>query len=897
MSKGYFFELNQRLSAVEKGIAIFDYTKLRAYDGAQKEDSETAKYPINMVITADAVCFKLHYFTYYHYNYGDNNNKPISYHRYLDSSLKTKIHEGKKSHWNLTHVEDVILELPFTADATTRLSDIIKNSYNTEFPQRFSQEKNLYGYLEHLIREQFKINNPTKPSQDSKRPLGISYSSQWLMDIYDDSMEVNLYENNDPKLEITKFLRKLILDFMFDLKHSDVFKSSTHFQRMHAGLMSDFYFSSLMHKCEFFYYRDLIISEVEPIKDKSKNDTKDEAKDDTKDDTKDNNKNDRFTYLYAKELFNAQELWTNDIMNPLSESYFEHDFPDLKVQLSSIFYEKLNAKKWNSWFATPEEEMRRVYFTMNEWGKPRNCNADTLTEFLDLNNKEDEGIKSMLAFQQENREKVSRWFLSRYDFNDVFRIHFIKLSNLTFLALLIILLCSLFFGGQYVEKSFPWLIAQIMEHTSCIVILAIVLLIIRSFLSMNRADSLLSARNQLRAKRLLEIGACFCISIFFIAEIIKKEEESLIFQLFQGGWIEILLKVVAILLIPLLFYFNLIPTLINLIKRYCICQKLEAKPKKTNIKRQLLIHPFRNMHIILPKLIASITAAWLTLSTGYVIYYSFFNVEVSPFTPIVITTIVISFTMSRISRAMPTASSKLLLFRAIEIAIISYCIALVIGVVAINFVGERYLCQNETFKELKQEINAISKNSCDTVRIVKIKDNIKYKAIRDDNMIQYYVSNKDKNGNYGSERLFAVEHRKANSKYDMLPDSLNMTYLCQNETFKELKKEITDISKNDSNTVKIENSEDNKYKAIRHDNMIKYFVSNKNKNGSYDPEILFAVNYTIPHTKEYDLTTNETKEHDLFIMPEFLKMFSFIAMFIGIFLQMAFFDTRQMTDF
>jgi hypothetical protein len=79
--------------------------------------------------------------------------------------------------------------------------------------------------------------------------------------------------------------------------------------------------------------------------------------------------------------------------------------------------------------------------------------------------------------------------------------------------------------------------------------------------------------------------------------------------------------------------------------------------------------------------------------------------------------------------------------------------------------------------------------------------------------------------------------------------------------------------------------------------MIKYFVSNKNKNGSYDPEILFAVNYTIPHTKEYDLTTNETKEHDLFIMPEFLKMFSFIAMFIGIFLQMAFFDARQMTDF
>ena len=926
MSKGYFFELNQHLSAVEKGIAIFDYTELQAYDGAQKEDSETAKYPINMVITADAVCFKLHYFTYYHYNYGDNN-KPISYHRYLDSTLDTEIHEGKKSHWDLTHVEDVILELPFTADATTRLVDIIKNSYNTEFPQRFSQEKNLYGYLERIIRNKYK----TK-TQEEPLPVPVNfYSSQWLMDIYDDSMEVNLYENNDPKLEITKFLRKLILDFMFDLKHSDVFKSSTHFQRMHTGLMSDYYFSSLMHKCEFFYYRDLIISEAEPIKEK------------TKDETKNNNKNYSFTYLYAKELFNAQELWTNDIMNPLSESYFEHDFPDWKVQFFSVFYEKLNAKKWNSWFATPEEEMRRVYFTMNEWGKPRNCNADTLTEFLDLNNKEDEGIKSMLAFQQENREKVSRWFLSRYDFNDVFRIHFIKLSNLTFLALLIILLCSLFFGGQYVEKSFPWLIdlimkypssigilaailliircllstkaattllpsccqlytkrgleifaslfaliffilvgikyfqwewviAQIMDHTSCIGILAIVLLIIRSILSMNRADSLLSARNQLRAKRLLEIGAFFCISIFFIAEGIKKEEESI---LFQWGVLAITIWCIAILLIPAF----------NLINRYLICQKSEVKPKFFKFKRQFLIHPFRNMHIILPKLYASITAAWLTLSTGYVIYISFFNLKVYPFIPIVITTIIISFTMSRISRTMPTASSRLLLFRAIDIAFISYSIALEIGVVAINFVGEKYLCQNESFKELKQEIAGISKNNSDTVKIEKVGDNIKYKAIRHDNIIHYYVSNKDKNGNFGSQRLFVVELRKTSQKYVfIMPDFLNNTH---NEAFKELKAEMDGISKRGTDIVIIEKKGHNaKFKAIRHDNMIKYSISNKNKKGSYDREILFAVKYPIPHTN-----------HDLFIMPEFLKMFSFIAMFIGIFLQMAFFDARQMTDF
>lgn len=864
MSKGYFFELNKHLSAVEKGVAIFDYTELPAHEGSNLNTPLAEQYPISVDINGDAVCFKLHYCTYHYIN-----DKSIDYHQHLETSA---IDQGN---WGLTHVEDVILELPYAANATSRLSSVIKNSYNTEFPLKYSTKEQLHGYLEHLIRDQFKIKTQADTSQVPERPLDVFYSSQWLMDIYDDSGEVNVYENNDPNAKITKFLRKLVLDFMFDLKHSDVFQSSVNFQRMLTGLMSDFYFSSLIHKCEFFYYRDLIMSEVKPIKD----DSKDEAKDD--------NKDDRFTYLYAKELFNAQELWTNDIMNPLSESYFEHDFPDRKVQLLSIFCEKLNAKKWNSWFATPEEEMRRVYFTMNEWGKPCNCNVDTLTEFLDLSNKEDEGIKSMLAFQQENREMVSRWFLSRYDFNDVFRIHFFRFSNLSFLALLIILLCLFFFGDKYIEKSFPWLIDQIMKHTSYIGILAIVLLIIRSFLSMNRAEVLLCARNQLRAKRLLEIGACFCIFIFFISEGIKEVDKSI---LFQGGWLAILIKVAAILILLFPFF--------NLINRYLICQKLEIKLKLFNnfidfidncFRRQFLIHPFRNMHIILPKLIASITAAWLTLSTGYVIYSSFFNVKVSPFTPIVITTIVISFTMSRISRTMPTASSRLLLFRAIEIAIISYCIALVIGLVAINFVGERYLCQNETFKELKKEIADISKNSNDAVKIEKEGDSIKYKAIRHENMIQYYVSNKDKNGNYRSERLLAVEHIKTSPKYDMfiMSDSLNNTCLFKNETFKELKKEIAGIYKNGCDTVRIEKEGDNnKYKAIRQENMTQYFVSIKNKDGNYDPEILFAVNYTIPSTK-----------HDLFIMPEFLKIFSFITMFIGIFLQMAFFDARQMTDF
>ena len=61
-----------------------------------------------------------------------------------------------------------------------------------------------------------------------------SYSSLWLMDLikgegkdqYVDVFEKGIgIEKGDNDRDIVGFLRKLILDFMFDLKHSDIFQS------------------------------------------------------------------------------------------------------------------------------------------------------------------------------------------------------------------------------------------------------------------------------------------------------------------------------------------------------------------------------------------------------------------------------------------------------------------------------------------------------------------------------------------------------------------------------------------------------------------------------------------------------------------------------------------------
>lgn len=776
MSKGYFFELNQHLSSVEKGVAIFDYTELLDIEGSNMDNPLTAQYPISVNINADAVCFKLHYCTYHYIN-----DESIDYHQHLETSA---IDQGN---WGLTHVEDIILELPFTANATSRLSSVIRNSYNTEFPLKYSTNENLKGYLEHLIRDQFKIKKQTDTPQVPERPLDVFYSSQWLMDIYDDSKDVNLYENYDPKLVITKFLRKLILDFMFDLKHSDVFQSSANFQKMFTGLMSDFYFSSLMHKCEFYYYRDLIFRQVELIKDGNK---------------------ERFTYLYAKELYDAQALWTSDIMNPLSESFFEHDFPNLKVLLSSyIICEKLNDKKWNSWFATPEEEMRRVYFTMNEWGKSCNCNAETLSDFLDLNKKDDNVIKASLISMRENRERISRWFLSRYDFNDVLHLHFFRFSNIVFFFLILVFVGFLWgLWGDYkcVGKVALHVISLIMNISSFWFLFAALIIGIIIWFTKQRhsnrlkksieADvALQSAHKQLYSIKLMEMAIGLCVLIFLVIEIIK-EYNSIIYH------IEKILSVSIGLILFLL----------------CILEP-HSFQKLGSFFVQQMRRVARNMHIMLPKLFASITAAWLTLSTGYVIYISFYDVKVSALVPIVITVIVICFIVTRIARTMPTASAWLLFFRAFELFIISYCIAFVIGILAVNFVGERYLCQDETFNKLKNKITE------------------------------------------------SYQEKQSNKKdpFIEIEDTLHSKKLI----------------------------------AFLQEDMIKYYITTKDKNGLYEPYRPFAVNYNIPNTKTNKNTDTKHDQHDLFIMPEFLIMFSFITMFIGIFLQMAFFDTRQMTDF
>ena len=811
MNFGRFFKLNQNLSSTVNGLTIFDYTELPAYEGLDSNNPMSPKFPISISITDNAVRFKMHYCVYRCSNdlRQATQQEDKEFYPYYGFSIEDIRRNLYKNHpketyehdlINVVHIEEIILELPFSGFKAKSLTEIIKKSYIASFPQlREGEEKNnkeMTGnlFLDKLIEKSFFYHDINSDA--------VSYSTLWLMDLYDNDGQLCLRREKDGLID--KFLRKLFLDFLFDLKHSTVFQTSMNYDRMYSGLMSNYYFSTLMHKCEFYYYRDLITRQVELFT----NDTKD-----------------GFTYLYAMELFEAQELWTDDIINPLSESNFEHDFPNFRDRLSSIFYEKLSGKKWNSWFATPEEEMRRVYFTMNERNIARNCNAESVSEFLNLNKRTDDVIRESLVSIREKREKVSQWFISRYDFNDVFHFHFFKLFNLGFTLAAIIFIVQLFFFRQYLEGVMHDAVSSIMNYSSLrsLIILTLTLSVSPSLSRLyfskkmkqaNKGEDLLRfAHHQFYSTKLQGTVIGFCIlawALIIICFLTDIFTGNLLFSTLDEPsqkslcWSIVLICVLLCLLEPSLY----------------------EKPLLF-IKRRQIQKIIRNMHIIYPRLFASIIAAWLTLSTGHVIYSSFFDVKVTWSVPITITVIVVSFIISRISRIMPTTSSLLVSARAFELFIISYFMAFIIGIFVISSVGEKYIFKYSILnKEFEQ------KNLARTMNLSQSEDSIT---------------------------------PKNNT------DSANIT-------------EANNYIINSTDSVILLETNRDIYRIVKGQKTIKFYLSPNIKSNKYTR--LIAVKYKIPNTNFY-----------LFIMPDFLIMFSFLTMFIGIFLQMAFYDTKRLTDF
>lgn len=662
MNYGKYFRLNLKESKVVDGVAVYDYIDMPAYFDRSKAISP--KYPITLCITHEALRFRLHYCSYY-----SKNTETFLY----DISNQPGTFES-------VHIQEVILEIPFANNSMQPISDIIKELYNTIFPVQMS-EADGSAFLSKLLDKRYghpynEVNNVTEQlyrSLEDSQDSDPSYSNLWLMGLRrDKGKETCFFDIKNEKNQYVGFLRKLLLDFMFDLKHSEVFQTAASYQEMYSGLMSDFYFSALMHKCEYYYYRGLTldaISDVENSFAASEGENKKKRKDCVRE-------------LYATKLFEAEKAWVEDITNPLAEQFFKENNDDFQADKKENLFKRLcgRVKNWwekfnikdlfhtsefvtrPNWFADPEEEMKRVCFTMIEYKREKAisytrshlCNSETVAEYLKLPNQ---------AGIMELRSLISRWFLRRNAFGDVLHLHFFKYAHVLipvlvlFVAGWILLSGSTFFSQDW-WCSHLWMGWIMLSLWFGGLVISVVMWKKRTYtpkVSNKRDIEVLEGwRARLVAKRMFW------------------------WVLFTAG--DLLLVFIAIDVAP---QYN-----IQAFVAACLCYVAVLILSWTDVIHIRLV---RNVHLLLPRLVASIAAAWLTLAIGNELFQSFFDALPSWFTCGLLSFVVLFFILYEMNKVILNKSGLIKFWRSVEMLVISYLVSIVVGLFIINFTGERFM--------------------------------------------------------------------------------------------------------------------------------------------------------------------------------------------------------------
>lgn len=674
MNYGSYFRLNQSISRLENGVAIYDYIDLPAYFTSSEVNLMSPKYPISVIITSSSVCFRLHYSSLKIEEQDNLQSYDKDYPKYIynveDVNHANVNHVKHGDNIKIAHMEEVILELPFVNDGSDILSSTIKQIYNSQFPLADTRNENGKNSGGRFLKQKINYRYSSK-----HKPKGIegdlyetmqkttdqmsSYSSLWLMGLLQGEDGNRYYDLFDGEGNVIGFLRKLLLDFMFDLKHSDVFQNSACYQKMYSGLMSNFYFSALMHKCEYYYYRKLTREAIDEIENGSLDkETKKQRKESIK-------------VLYANELVKAEDLWVQDIMNPQAEKDFEHRYPGKSKFLREIF-EIYSFKQWPSWFAEPEEEMRRVCFTMQDdnTGEKHICNSDTLLRYLGLNkNSEDQMETNMIDLRDNEKEQISRWFLKHYAFSDVLHLHLFRHVNLFFLLFLALPLLLSWFTR--INLPIVYLYEFIILFLPCAVFCT-------------HYCNCKSCGLETCHRRALN-----CTHYVLPESAIVKKRMEIVRR--KRWW-----TIVLVLLAFAIVWIGQISFINEMIKDFH-----EKYPIPTfivifviisfvifGLARRFFISV---LHLFLPRLVASITLAWFTLSMGFDLYVSYFDSIPSLPYIIVICTIVLFFVVYSINLVIPHSPTLRKFIRGAELMVISYIISLFVGFVIINFLGEKYL--------------------------------------------------------------------------------------------------------------------------------------------------------------------------------------------------------------
>jgi hypothetical protein len=229
----------------------------------------------------------------------DNENHHPVYLTIAYDSIDFYVHYYCRNGERDEHMHNVILSLPLSInlDVKDGLTEVLVEGWKTNFPRcNDGSCKYLYEKLEKDIG------------------YGFCYAKLRIFNENNQSVLEEAIEKEKSKDFSTftqKFIRTLILDFLFDLEHTNVFKTSPHYEHISIKLKENYFFSALAAKANFYYSRENLIEVLEGIS------------------------------IYIEDYLNAEMQWTKHIRSQKANHYF-NDFRE-------------------DWFADPETEMNDVY--------------------------------------------------------------------------------------------------------------------------------------------------------------------------------------------------------------------------------------------------------------------------------------------------------------------------------------------------------------------------------------------------------------------------------------------------------------------------------------------------------------------------------------------------------
>lgn len=313
MNYGCFFEFDFKSSNLRKGITVFKYRWLENEE--TKDDRKTPHHPIYLSFTLGCIKFNLHYLE------DKNANK------------KQEKTTDAKPEWR--HYHNTIIELPLSSNAevSDRLTDVLNDAYQAVFPisvNTFLRDDIDYSY----------------EAQDCRKD-GFAFTCF-------EPEKKERYKSKTP----THFLRKLILDFLYDLEFTDVFKNSPFYDQIQVRLKDNFLFSALMNKTRYYYYRTVLCKQelIVPIEKESGSDEGKKVRVDRRIRS--------FIEKYAK----AEQDWVTSIMDKRAMLQFHESpwFEESNVELEQIFW----SKRMGKWKTTQNEmEGTGIFNSVPEIGK------------------------------------------------------------------------------------------------------------------------------------------------------------------------------------------------------------------------------------------------------------------------------------------------------------------------------------------------------------------------------------------------------------------------------------------------------------------------------------------------------------------------------------------------